>query len=65
MGTKIKCILCEDIIESKHRHDFVTCSCRSCFVDGGNDYLRIGGNLEMIRIIDENGNEREVLAKDV
>lgn len=36
----IKCNLCGDVIESKHRHDFVTCKCGSCSVDGGNDYLR-------------------------
>lgn len=31
---------CGDIIESKSVHDFVTCSCGSCSVDGGYDYLR-------------------------
>ena len=37
---KIKCKLCGDEIESKHRHDFVTCSCGEISVDGGLDYLR-------------------------
>lgn len=36
----IKCNICGDIIESKHRHDYVTCSCGACSVDGGHDYLR-------------------------
>lgn len=36
----IKCKLCEDIIESKHRHDFVSCKCGSVSVDGGTDYLK-------------------------
>lgn len=36
----IKCKCCGDIIESKYRHDFVTCSCGSCSVDGGLDYAR-------------------------
>ena len=36
----IRCNLCGDEIESKHRHDFVTCKCGSCSVDGGHDYLR-------------------------
>lgn len=36
----IRCKNCGDVIESKHVHDFVTCSCGSCSVDGGRDYLR-------------------------
>lgn len=36
----IQCKHCGDIIVSTHRHDFVTCTCASCSVDGGNDYLR-------------------------
>jgi hypothetical protein len=36
----IKCNHCGDIIESTHRHNFVTCSCGCCSVDGGLDYLR-------------------------
>lgn len=38
----VRCNLCGDIIESTYRHDFVECSCRACFVDGGHDYQRIG-----------------------
>lgn len=36
----IRCNLCGDEIESTDRHDYVTCSCGSCAVDGGHDYLR-------------------------
>lgn len=36
----IQCKNCGDIIESKFTHDFVTCSCGNCSVDGGKDYLR-------------------------
>ena len=36
----IRCNLCGDEIESKHRHDYVECSCGTCAVDGGHDYLR-------------------------
>ncbi len=43
---KIKCLKCGDIIESMFRHDFRWCSCRNIFIDGGNDYLRYGGNIE-------------------
>ncbi len=43
---RIKCLKCGDIIESEHRHDYKTCSCGACAVDGGHDYLRRSGNLE-------------------
>ena len=36
----IKCKHCGDVIESTYCHNFVTCSCGSCSVDGGHDYLR-------------------------
>lgn len=42
LSNKIRCKSCGDIIESKHRHDFVTCSCKKCFADGGTAYLRRG-----------------------
>ena len=43
--SKAKCLDCEDIIESKHRHDFVKCKCGNSFLDGGDDYIRGGGSL--------------------
>ena len=39
---KAKCLGCGDVVESKHRHDWVSCTCGSIFVDGGKDYLRRG-----------------------
>ncbi len=41
-----KCGKCGDEIESKHRHDWVSCNCRAIFTDGGKDYMRRGGNPE-------------------
>ena len=41
---KAKCKKCGDIIQSKHRHDFVECKCGEIFVDGGEDYYRRGAN---------------------
>ncbi len=38
----IKCNHCGDVIESTYSHDFVTCSCGCCSVDGGTDYLKRG-----------------------
>ena len=37
-----RCPNCKVIVESKHRHDAVTCPCGSIFVDGGHDYIRRG-----------------------
>lgn len=48
---KIKCNLCGDIIESKHRHDMVWCKCGACAIDGGNDYHKITGDIKNITII--------------
>lgn len=39
---RIRCKHCGDIIESKHRHDYIECSCGRVFADGGHDYLRRG-----------------------
>ncbi|MBQ8149282.1 MAG: hypothetical protein IJ041_02085 [Clostridia bacterium] len=36
----IKCNRCGDIIESVSVHDFRTCSCGACSVDGGHYYLK-------------------------
>lgn len=37
---KIKCKKCGDVIESTYTHDYKQCSCGSCVVDGGHEYLR-------------------------
>lgn len=37
-----QCKKCDDVIESKYRHDFVKCKCGEIFVDGGKDYFRRG-----------------------
>ena len=48
---KIQCLICFDVIESKHRHDMRGCKCGACFVDGGSDYMRVGGNTEKILVM--------------
>ena len=35
-----KCLKCGDKIVSKHKHDYITCSCGNVSVDGGLDYCR-------------------------
>ena len=46
--SKAQCLDCQDIIESKYRHDFVRCSCGNSFLDGGDDYLRASGKLVIL-----------------
>lgn len=38
----VRCLGCNDVIESKYRHDFRTCSCGGVHVDGGLDYTKRG-----------------------
>ena len=41
--SKIKCLSCNTILESKYRWDFKSCDCpNNTYIDGGNDYLRFG-----------------------
>ena len=42
ISNKCQCRKCGDIIESKHRHDFVSCKCGAIFTDGGTSYIRRG-----------------------
>jgi len=35
-----QCANCYEIVESKHRHDFVMCKCGAVGVEGGLAYLR-------------------------
>ena len=39
----IKCLQCNTVLESKHRHDYQACYCSNrVFVDGGLLYTRVG-----------------------
>lgn len=42
ISNKAKCTLCGHIVESKHIHDFRSCSCGNIHVDGGLEYLKRG-----------------------
>ena len=60
---KLKCLICDDVIESKSIHDLVSCKCESCYIDGGQDYLHFGGkDFDKILIIFDDGTE--ILASD-
>ena len=36
----IRCRHCGTVIESTYTHDFVSCPCGACSVDGGHSYLK-------------------------
>jgi len=56
-GLKIKCMRCEDIIRSMHRHDMVVCACGAIAIDGGADYTKVTGNIWDIGYPDDTGSE--------
>lgn len=51
---QVKCLKCNDVIRSKNRHDFVTCSCGAISVDGGSWYLKRVGDLDAYEEQSEN-----------
>jgi len=65
MKNRAKCKLCQSIIESFHRHDYVTCKCGEIAVDGGLDYWRCSAkNWDNFLRIDDQGNEIIPVIKD-
>lgn len=40
MGQRIKCVHCNEVIESLHVHDYRRCKCGTVAIDGGDDYTR-------------------------
>ena len=54
---RARCKRCGDSLESVFKHDFQPCSCmrkdpsKGIFIDGGRDYHRCGGELELMERI--------------
>ena len=46
---KWKCLYCNDIIESKHQYHFISCKCGKSSIDGGTEYIRLVGDLDMMQ----------------
>jgi hypothetical protein len=58
MRNRAKCKLCKDVLESFHRHDYVTCSCGQISIDGGNDCYKASAlNWSNFLRVDDEGNE--------
>lgn len=65
MRNRAKCKLCNDLIESIYRHDFVTCKCGEISIDGGREpFTRALAKdwSNFIRVFDD---ESEKCMKDV
>lgn len=58
-----KCAVCDDIIESFTRHDFVSCLCGSIYRDGGQDYWRCGGDFNLHLDVTQEEYDRFIEAK--
>lgn len=72
MRNRAKCALCEDIIESKDQHDYVTCKCGEIAVDGGQAYWRqMAQHADNFLRLDDNDNvvervpEKEVNTQEI
>lgn len=67
---KVRCKHCGNTIESKHTHDSVWCSCGSCNVDGGLEYLKRAfkhypvKDYEELSVVYENGKLVTFVADD-
>lgn len=58
MKNRAKCKLCNDVLESFHTYDYVTCKCGEISISGGLDRLECSAkNWGNFLRIDENGNE--------
>jgi hypothetical protein len=47
ISNSVKCLKCDEVIWSSHRHDFKYCKCGNVAVDGGEEYLRRVGNYNL------------------
>lgn len=50
----LRCELCGYFIRSRNRHDYRSCDCGSCSIDGGSEYIRVSGessNYELITVM--------------
>lgn len=58
MKNRAKCKLCQSIIESFHRHDYVSCKCGEIAIDGGQEMCGASArDFNNFLRIDDEGNE--------
>ena len=65
MRIRAKCKLCQDIIESFHRYDYVSCKCGHISIDGGLEQLKCSAiDWNNFLRVDDEGNEIVPIIKD-
>lgn len=65
MKNRAKCKLCQAMIESFHRWDFVTCKCGEISIDGGPDcYRSLAKDWANFLRVDDEGNEIEITVRE-
>lgn len=58
MKNRAKCRICQDILESFHRYDYVTCACGEISIDGGNNIFKCSAkDFTNFMRVDDEGNE--------
>jgi hypothetical protein len=57
--SRLRCVECNTVLESKHVHHYVTCRCpNKTMLDGGLEYVRYGGvDMDKIELMTEHGDE--------
>lgn len=58
-SNSIRCKLCKQKIRSKNKHDYATCKCGACSVDGGSWYVKING-YENCEVLTEEYDEKNI-----
>ena len=46
-------------------HDKKVCKCGACFIDGGNEYTRVGGDFKYIHWVYDDEHEEEIDSKNI
>lgn len=61
---KIKCLICNDILNSTNSNCLIKCKCGACYIDNiGNNITRIGRDFSKIIAIKDDGTEEKLFSK--
>ena len=61
---KIKCLICNDILDSATSRGFLECKCGACHIDNiGNNLTHIGGDFTKIVTLKEDGTEKKLVSQ--